>query len=135
MNQEQVHDDLSLEEIEGDAWGDPPVDATRLMTTVYQLRREPIGALEAEDLRVLISQQEGLEILVPRALAQLSQDPLLEGDFYPGDVLVAVLRAPHSYWSEHPAELATLRNIIDSIEDIDPDLQGDIDAFRAAVGP
>lgn len=67
------------------------------MTTVYRLRREPIGTLEAEDLRVLVAQQEGLEALVPRVLIRLSQNPLLEGDFYPGDVLVAVMKVPCSY--------------------------------------
>lgn len=133
MPHKQVRDDLSLEQIEGDTWGEPPAGATMLMETVHRLRRKPIGLLTAEDLRVLVAQQVGLEVLVPLVLARLDQDPLLEGDYYPGDVLVAVLRIPLSYWSAHPAELAMLQHIIDSVDDPDPDLKADIDSFRQAI--
>jgi hypothetical protein len=56
----------SLEEIENDRWGDPPADATRLISTAYSLRTRPVGALDAEGLRLLISQQIGQDALVPR---------------------------------------------------------------------
>jgi hypothetical protein len=78
---------------------------------------------------VLVSQRVGLDAVIPRALALLEQEPLLEGDFYPGDVLVAVLKVPPSYWRTHPAELATLDRILGSVDS--PDLKTDIDAFRA----
>src|SRR5690242_10449772 len=102
MSDEQVCDHLSLVQIEDDRWGEPPADATRLIATVHHLRHKPIHSLTAEDLRLLVAQRVGLNVLVPQALARLKQDPLLEGDFYPGDVLVAVLKVPHSYWLAHP---------------------------------
>ncbi|MFC7276617.1 contact-dependent growth inhibition system immunity protein [Paractinoplanes rhizophilus] len=38
--------------------------------------------------------------LVPLALDQVEQDPLAEGDFYPGDLLDALIRrVPDSYWA------------------------------------
>jgi hypothetical protein len=128
----QTNNDLSLEQIENDTWGDPPANATTLMATVHQLRRQPIGALNPENLRVLIAQHVGLDVLVPRALTLLEYDPLLEGDYYPGDVLVAVLRVPRSYWSADPTQLTMVRNIITSIDksDVDPDLMADIDTFE-----
>jgi hypothetical protein len=43
-------EERSLEAIEGDFWGDPPVDATRLVTTAHELRHRPVGALGVEDL-------------------------------------------------------------------------------------
>ncbi|MEU4693895.1 contact-dependent growth inhibition system immunity protein [Actinoplanes sp. NPDC023714] len=124
----------SLEEVEGDAWGDPPADATTLVATVYQLRRKPIGSLEVEDLRVLLGQREGVPVLVPRALDILERDPLAEGDYYPGDLLNAVLnRVPGEYWAAHPGESARLRGLVDTIEldDVDDDeLRAGIAALR-----
>ena len=43
---------LSLEQIEGSSWGDAPADASTLISTVHRLRRQPVGSLDAEDLRV-----------------------------------------------------------------------------------
>jgi CDI immunity proteins len=133
MPDSQVQDnDRSLEQIEDDVWGDPPTGATKLMETVHRLRRRPLATLEAEDLRVLVAQQVGLDVLVPRTLAKLEEDPLLEGDYYPGDVLAAVLRVPASYWSANPAQRTTLENIIAAIDTPDSYLKADIDAFHAA---
>jgi CDI immunity proteins len=122
----------SLEEIEGDVWGDPPADATRLTATVHELRRRPVDRLGIEDLRVLIAQQVGREVVVPLALARLEENPLAEGDFYPGDLLVAVLRVPQAYWRSHPDEAARLRTIVDSVDsdELDPETRADVVAFR-----
>lgn len=130
MTEQPAADDLSLEQLEGDVWGDPAPGATDLVTTVHRLRRKPVGALTAEDLRMLVAQQVGLDVLVPRALTRLERDPLLEGDFYPGDVLVATLKVPLSYWSTHPDQLARLDAVATSVAEPDADLTGDIDAFR-----
>ena len=69
MTEQPAAEDSSLEQIEGDVWGDPAPGATDLVTTVHRLRRKPVGALTAEDLRMLVAQQVGLDVLVPRALA------------------------------------------------------------------
>jgi hypothetical protein len=121
----------SLEQIEGDAWGDPPADATKLMTTVHELRRKPVDTLSPEDLRVLIGQKVGLDALVPLALSRLERDPLLEGDYYPGDVLVSVLKVPEDYWSAHPQQLLDVKRVIGSVDN--PDLKADIDDFHHRV--
>ena len=130
MLDKEPDEELSLEEIEGSSWGDPPPGATRLIANVHALRRKPIGALTAEDMRVLIAQKVGLNVVLPRALTRLEQSPLLEGDFYPGDVLVAVLRVPAAYWLSNPTQLARLEKVIASVKEPDPDLKADIDAFR-----
>jgi hypothetical protein len=130
MANEESRDDLSLEQIEDDTWGEPPADATKLVKTVYQLRRKPLGALSAADLRVLVAQNVGVDALVPRVLNLLEQDPLLEGDFYPGDVLVAMLKIPADYWSANPEQKARVERLIASINHPDSQLQADIDKFR-----
>ncbi|HEX6683020.1 MAG TPA: contact-dependent growth inhibition system immunity protein [Candidatus Limnocylindrales bacterium] len=126
-------DDLTLEQVEEQSWGTPPPEATKLMTTVYQLRRKPLGALAPEDLRVLLSQQVGVDVLVPRTLDLLTADPLLEGDYYPGDVLVAVLKTPPSYWSAHPDQFAKVSQILQRVgpDEVDAETRRDIEDFRA----
>jgi contact-dependent growth inhibition (CDI) system CdiI-like immunity protein len=65
---------------------------------------------------------------VPRALSLLARDPLLEGDYYPGDVLVSVLKVPAAYWSAHTQQLADIERVIRLVDD--PDLKNDVESFR-----
>jgi contact-dependent growth inhibition (CDI) system CdiI-like immunity protein len=107
----------SLEEIEDDHWGDPPADATRLVSTTYALRKRPVGALDAEGLRLLISQQVGLDTIVPLALDQVERNPLAEGDFYPGDLLDALIRrVPDSYWQTHEDQRTRVRTVAEALD-------------------
>jgi hypothetical protein len=120
----------SLEEIEDDYWGDPPADATRLISTAYALHKRPIGALDVAGLRLLISQRIGLDTLVPLALDQVERDPLAEGDFYPGDLLDALMRrVPESYWQAHEDQRARVRTVAQAL---DPDETFDVLYARAA---
>ncbi|HEX3778969.1 MAG TPA: contact-dependent growth inhibition system immunity protein [Pseudonocardiaceae bacterium] len=133
MATESDQHSLTLEQIEQDAWGSAPENASRLVRTAHELRRKPIGTLTVEDLRLLISQQIGLDVLVPRAVALLRQNPLLEGDFYPGDLLMAVLKQPSSYWQRHTGLLAAMREVAGSVEEPDADLSADIERFLASA--
>jgi hypothetical protein len=120
----------SLEEIEDDYWGDPPADATRLISTAYALHKRPVGALDVEGLRLLISQQIGLDTLVPLALDHVERDPLAEGDFYPGDLLDSLMRrVPESYWQAHEDQRARVRSVA---ETLDPEETFDLLYARAA---
>jgi hypothetical protein len=103
-----------------------------LTATVHALRRRPVDLLGIEDLRVLIAQQVGLDVIVPLALSRLEENPLAEGDFYPGDLLVSVLRVPQAYWRSHPAESARVRTIADSVDlaEMDAETRADVVAFR-----
>ncbi|SFW49595.1 contact-dependent growth inhibition system immunity protein [Amycolatopsis australiensis] len=109
-------DSLTLEQIEGRYWGEPPADATRLIKTVHELRRKPLAALDIEDLRVLLLQKEGVDVLVPIALTRLEQNPLAEGDFYPGDLLNAVLKIPEAYWRQHPDQHRRVSAVVAAAE-------------------
>lgn len=139
MAEQEVREDLSVEQIEDDDWGDPPVDSTYLIRTIHEVRRKPIGLFTAEDLRIMLGQQVGVEILAPRALSRLEQNPLLEGDFYPGDVLVSVIRLPESYWRAHPGELVRILRVIKALRELDDpdaqdeDLEKDIEEFLRRV--
>ncbi|WP_433827519.1 contact-dependent growth inhibition system immunity protein [Actinoplanes sp. CA-015351] len=98
------------------------------MATVHALRSRPIGELGTESLRLLISRQVGLAVLVPEALGVLEADPLAEGDFYPGDLLTAVLRVPAEHWAVHPDQGARLRAVLAAVDpaEIDDEVQAEI---------
>ena len=63
-------------------WHPPGPDATRLVKTVHELRDAPLTDLTIEDLRILMSQRVGVDILTPVVLDILDADPLAGGDFY-----------------------------------------------------
>jgi hypothetical protein len=123
----------SLDDIEGTTWGPAPVDATALVAKVHELRRKPVGELTPEDLRLLLGQQVGVDVLLSRALDVLKRDPLTEGDFYPGDLLAAVLRLPQSYWQEHSGLAEEVKAVLDSIEELPPELESGVANFRSAT--
>ncbi|SMR71696.1 hypothetical protein SAMN04488030_1026 [Aliiroseovarius halocynthiae] len=92
----------TLEEIDGQRWG-TPCCASYIEATCASLRKKPIGQFTTENLRMMISQDIGTDVLKPFALAVLQDDPMAEGDYYPGDLLEAAAKR----WPDDP-ELQTL---------------------------
>jgi CDI immunity proteins len=105
----------TLDDLEGENWGPPDDAPTPMIARCLTLRRTPLRLLAPGDLRLLIGQQIGLEYLVPKALALVTESPLLEADFYPGDLLSALLRVKETYWRQHPAETYCLIAIARSV--------------------
>jgi hypothetical protein len=103
-------DHRTLQGIEGIEWG-PPTFGSHLVKTCHALRLKPLGSFSVEDLRILIGQSESLQVLVPLALTRLQEDPLAEGDFYPGDLLESLLRLEPSFWQLHPGEHRKVREV------------------------
>ncbi|MFD2473016.1 contact-dependent growth inhibition system immunity protein [Amycolatopsis silviterrae] len=126
---------LSLQQIENSDWGDPPAGATRLIETVHRLRRKPLAQLTAEDVRLLLGQRVGVQFLVPRALAMLEEDPLCEGDLYPGDLLASTLRVPPAHWRTNHDHLDRIIAAIDTTAEDSDLLRTPIAAFREQLGP
>ncbi|MCX4094998.1 contact-dependent growth inhibition system immunity protein [Nocardia sp. alder85J] len=111
-------EDLSVEQLEDDVWPAPPADATTLMRTVHELRRTPIGRLTVEDVRCLLQQHEGVDILLPRAAIRLGWNPLAAGDLFPGDLLLAVLRIGPEHWARDPVSLVRIRHAVGTVRDL-----------------
>lgn len=104
------------------------------MRRCHALRSKSIDEFTVEDLRLMIQQRIGLRYLVPIALHHLRQDPLAEGDFYPGDLLAAVLRVTGDFWQQRPELNRELRDVVDALThdrtaDVDPAVQETIAEF------
>ena len=91
----------SIQQIEKVYWGEPSY-SSYLVTTCHQLRSKPLKDFTIEDLRIMIGQNISLDILMPLAFERLKQNIMAEGDFYPGDLLHAVLTSDPSYWLKNP---------------------------------
>jgi len=95
--------ELTLNQLEG-RWPDPPEYPSHLVEMCHKLRRKPLKDFTVEDLRIMIGQNIGLKYLVPLAVDRLEAEPLVEGDYYPGDLLKSVLSVEAAFWKTH-AEL------------------------------
>jgi hypothetical protein len=120
----------SLNELEPPDWGEAPPDATGLVRGVHAARQKPLAELTVEDLRVLIGQNVSLDHLVPLALRELHEDPLSEGDLYPGDLLNAVLNIDGAFWGDHGELALEVDGIVHELESALETLQEPIAEFR-----
>jgi len=122
----------TLDIVDPPAWGPAPSDATSLIRRCHELRTKPLRDFTAEDLRFMIGQQVALNRLVPLALDELQPDPLLEGDYYPGDLLASVLRVDAAFWKHSPdleVELRKLTKDLRERTELEPGLRELIEAF------
>jgi hypothetical protein len=126
-----VNRDRPLQELERDRWSAPSGDETRLMVTVRELRRKPIGGLTVKDMRLLIRQNVGLAHLLPLAVEVLRSDPLAEGDMYEGDLLAAVLTRDAGVWIDYPELRREVRSIVSELADVSPALKRDVEGLLA----
>ena len=101
----------TLEELEEDIWGEPEYDS-HLVTECHRLRKKRVCDFDIENLRIMIGQEIGMDYLVPIALEFLKENPLVQGDFYPGDLLNNVLKINFSFWEENHDLKETLDLII-----------------------
>ena len=90
----------TLEQIEKEQWNEPTHDSY-LVTTCHRLRKKPLQAFTTEDFRILIGQNLSLSILIPLAFERLQQNIMVEGDYYPGDLLKNILTSEESYWRQN----------------------------------
>ena len=90
----------SLEELDGEDWGEPAYDSY-VVRTCHALRRKPIGDLTTEELRLAINQNIGLQWLLPLSIERLLRDQFISGDFFEGDLLKAILTVPGTVWERH----------------------------------
>jgi len=127
--------ELSLEELEGDRWPDPPADATGLVKAVHRLRRRPIGSLAAHELRRLIGQDVGLQWLLPLAIEILRETAPEEAEegFYDDDLLSAVLTRDPEVWAAAPEMAREVKKILATLQDLSPYIQSEAEEFLRSL--
>jgi hypothetical protein len=122
----------TLDTVDPPAWGPAPPDATPLIKRCHELRTKPLRDFTVEDLRIMIGQQVALNRLVPLALGGLRRDPLVEGDYYPGDLLASVLRVDAAFWERFPDLEVELRKLTKDLRErtaLEPGLRELIETF------
>ena len=95
--------DKSLEELENDYW-DKPGYKSYVVTTCFVARKKPLSELTNEEIRLLIGQKLGLKYLLPLAVDKLKSDPLIDVTFFPGDLLIQLLRLNPEDWNDNKDE-------------------------------
>lgn len=88
---DQIPWQLSLNEIYGWRPCQPDDRWSGLTTRLCELSEAPLAAIDIEDVCFLLRHDTGVEVFLERALAWLLDDPLIDAQYYPGDLLVAVL--------------------------------------------
>jgi hypothetical protein len=91
----------------------PESAPTGLVKRARTLLETPIANLDAADIGFLLRQKIGVEILIDRALDLLECDPIVETEFYPGDLLCAVLRIPPRHFAANDERGARIAEIAD----------------------
>ncbi|MBP1967148.1 contact-dependent growth inhibition system immunity protein [Paenibacillus aceris] len=91
----------SLEEIDGENWGDPDEGATGLIRKCLTLRRKALKDFTNDDLTRMILQKFALNYLVPIAIKRLVENPLNSGNYYTGDLLCSLLKVNQDFWKEN----------------------------------
>lgn len=92
--------------------------SSNLVKRCTELSSQSLNEYSVEDMRVMISQQIGLDFLVPLALDQLNTNILSEGDYYPGDLLTAVLKIDKVFWSKNILLLKRMSELVGINKDL-----------------
>jgi hypothetical protein len=128
-----MEESKSIEQLENEVWKDVEFP-TSLVQKCYAYRKLPIKDLTVEQVRLLLGQRIGVKYLLPKALNLLEKDILAEGDYYPGDLLVAVLGLEAQQWKGYEdgkkAFETLLQNRTDTLKSADAEeLANKVQAF------
>lgn len=108
----------SIEQLENDYWKDEIEFPSSLVINCHKYRKIPLNQLTIEQLRLLISQQIGLDYIVSIGLRELDKNILAEGDFYEGDLLLAISKLPPEYWTKNKSNFRTFKSLVERNSDL-----------------
>jgi hypothetical protein len=108
-------------------------DSSALMRTCITLYEKPLKDFTVENLRLMIGQSIGLEFLIPLAVELLEENPLVKGDYYPGDLLSVVMKVEPGFWQTHQDFYWSVSEIVAGLPSLLTDLIEAIRRFDALV--
>ena len=103
----------SIKQLEKDYSTDPSEFPTGLVENCYKYRKIPIEDLNIEQLRLLISQNIGIEYIIGIVLKTLERNVIAEGNLYEGDLLNAVSKIPSEFWNKNKTEFGIFKSIVE----------------------
>ncbi len=107
--------DRTLAHLSDDDWLRPDQSSTQLYRDLCALRDLPVRELTPTSLHLLVTHQVGLDVTALLALEHVESDPLRSFALYPGDLLAALLRVDHSFWTDHPELLTRMSVLLDRL--------------------
>lgn len=113
----------SLQQIEGEDWGEPRYAPTSMVRRCLELRRVPLKSLSAEDCRLLLGQQISAPLIVPIALDFLEDDPMEGGIMLPGTLLRNVLNLPEEFWRAYPALWWRAKEVVSEVQSLREEIE------------
>jgi contact-dependent growth inhibition (CDI) system CdiI-like immunity protein len=123
-------DVVTLDQLEGRLPAPLEQGTTFLVRRCTELMAKDIDDHTTEDLRIMLGQQLGVRHLLPLAVDLLLENPLASGDFYPGDLLVVVVRLPPEAWDPVPARRHALDTRLSQMAaPDDPHVRSALDRF------
>lgn len=93
---------LTLEQLTGTDAGSVDEAPTNMVRDLIGAWKTPLDQLTGREIRLLISQQDGYPYVLDLVWPMLEDDPLLEAEFYPGDILSSLMRADDTAWRDRP---------------------------------
>ena len=88
----------SLRELSAWSWLRELSEMDRLTIELDRISKKKLCQYTPSDIYLAVSQEKGLQYTLPMAVAILSDDLLIDCEFYPGDLLKAVLSVPTTYY-------------------------------------
>lgn len=105
----------SLRDLESSSLGRPLVN-THVSDECHRLWNVPLSHFRCEDIRLMLNQGFGIPHLVPFAIAILRDDPFIMCNFFPGDLLISLLRALHSHPEQSEVHIDQIHQVVLSSE-------------------
>jgi hypothetical protein len=126
-----VDTNKSIEQIH-DLPTESPSFGSGLVDSALRFVKKPLRELKPSEIRLLISQQIGLTSLVPIAVHLLEENPLLETEYYPGDLLRAVVTIERAFWASNEELHRKVLSVLESILEPPQEIISDIERFKSA---
>lgn len=87
-------------------------DSFLVKKTFSLVHEKAIEQFEPEDFRILLAQRLYVSLLLPSAIALLKSNPMAEGDYFEGDLLLVVLNLEQTIWMENPELIEEMKAVI-----------------------